>query len=101
TQMSTEIANYQSEPRATRGFALAQFSLDSIYYTLAELYNADRGLQSDMFVFAPDLFGVLDSDDNDRVTQRALTGLLEARPDVLVRVDYSLGAAPQLSLVKL
>ena len=96
-----QMRNYQSEPSPTRGFALERFSLDSIYYTLAELYNADLGLQSGLFVFAPDLFEVLDGDDNQRVTQRELAGLPEARPDVVVRVDYSLDAAPQLSLIKL
>jgi Ca2+-binding EF-hand superfamily protein len=100
-EMPVQMRNYQSEPSPTRGFALERFSLDSIYYTLAELYSADLGLQSDLFVFAPDLFGVLDTNANDRVTQRELAGLLEARPNVLVRVDYSLDAAPQLSLIKL
>jgi hypothetical protein len=68
---------------------------------LAELYNADLGLHGELFVFAPDLFAVLDADGNERVTQRELAGLLEARPDVVVRVDYALDSAPQLSLFRL
>ncbi|MEX2114459.1 MAG: hypothetical protein WD845_14795 [Pirellulales bacterium] len=100
-ELPMQMTNYRSEPAPSRGFALERYSLDSIYYTLCELYNADYGLEAEQFETAPDLFSALDVDGSERVEQREIAGLLDARPDLLLRVDYSAGAPPRLTLEKL
>ncbi len=100
-ELPRSMANYRTDPPPTRGYALQQYALDSLYYTLSELYNANYGLMAEQFEFAPDLFSLLDVDQSGRVEQRELAGLLEARPDLLVRASFATDAPPKLSLVKL
>ena len=102
-QLANRPTRYRRDRRPARAFELRQFSLDSIYYTLSDLYEAGGRLGPDSFALTPGLFAQLDADEDTIVTQRELGGLIAARPDLVVKVNYpaakSDGAPPSLELV--
>ncbi len=63
--MPQRMTSYRQEARPTRGFALEPYALDSIYYTLREVFNADYGLEPEQFAICPELFTRLDVDQSE------------------------------------
>jgi hypothetical protein len=69
-------------------FELNKLEVDSIYYALCERYGADGGLHAAIFPLAPGLFAQLDTDRDGEVDQEEIAGLLNARPDLVLRIDF-------------
>jgi Ca2+-binding EF-hand superfamily protein len=77
--------------RAQQVFQLNKLEIESIYYAMCEFYATQRGLDAKSFSLTPKLFAQLDTDHNDVVNQPELSGLLEARADLTLKIRFSSG----------
>jgi len=72
---------------------LNKLEVDSIYYALGELYDMGNGLDASSFALTPGVFASLDFDRSGAVDQEEIAGLVDARPDLVFKVDFGSGVA--------
>ncbi len=82
------MATRRGGPRRDTAIELNNLEVDSIYYTLCELYNGGNGLDAASFTLTPSLLAQLDSDGNAAVDQKEIAALVDARPDLLLKVNF-------------
>ncbi len=68
---------------------LNKLEMESIFYTLSELYDEGSGLDAASLALVPGLLAQLDVDRNGVVSQQECVALVDARPDVLVNVNFA------------
>jgi Ca2+-binding EF-hand superfamily protein len=83
-----EVTTRRGGRRLGRAVELNKLEVDSIYYTLCELYNGENGLDAASFALTPSLLARLDSDRNGKVDQQEIVALVDARPDLLLKVSF-------------
>ncbi len=74
--------------RRDQALELNKLEADSIYYTLCEMVDTGNGLDATSFSLTPGLLAQLDIDHNGAVDQEELAGLVNARPDLLLKVNF-------------
>ena len=84
--MMMRAPRYESGPE--RGFELRKASLESMFYTMCEFYDSGNDLQKENFELVPGLLAQLDTDSNGAVNQQEIAAILDARPDVILRVNF-------------
>jgi Ca2+-binding EF-hand superfamily protein len=101
---SNDQAMFRRHRKPYQAIELNQLEADSIYYTMRELYDEGGGLDAASFALTPGLLAQLDSDQNGTVGRAELAAMVDARCDLLLKVNLgqkSRGEQPALELKEL
>jgi Ca2+-binding EF-hand superfamily protein len=82
---ATRRSDDDAPPRAIE---LQPRAMDTIYFAMWDAYVTGRRLDADGLALVPSLLTELDANGSRDVDQRELSGLVEARPDLVLKIGF-------------